>query len=311
LGITSYLFKPIRKAELLSAILTVLGQNRAISQPTTTTLSKPPQGKLLNILLAEDNRVNQVVATRMLEKMGHAITVANNGAEALVLLAAHSFDLVLMDIQMPQMDGLTATKSLRLQETTTRFHLPIIAITAHAVKGDRERCLEAGMDGYVSKPINSRELELAIAKAMGSPSTDIGLTNTKVRREAQSAKSVTLDFNQMLERLGGDEKLLHEVIEIFVDQAPTHMETLRRALAQGDADSVEKTAHSMKGELGYLGITDVTQKARELEELGRRHNLEQAARVFVSFEPEISAIIAAMREPKSGKILAASSGAGQ
>ena len=311
LGITSYLFKPIRKAELLSAILTVLGQNRAILQPTTTTLSKPPQGKLLNILLAEDNRVNQVVATRMLEKMGHAITVANNGAEALVLLAAHSFDLVLMDIQMPQMDGLTATKSLRLQETTTRFHLPIIAITAHAVKGDRERCLEAGMDGYVSKPINSRELELAIAKAMGSPSTDIGLTNTKVRREAQSAKSVTLDFNQMLERLGGDEKLLHEVIEIFVDQAPTHMETLRRALAQGDADSVEKTAHSMKGELGYLGITDVTQKARELEELGRRHNLEQAARVFVSFEPEISAIIAAMREPKSGKILAASSGAGQ
>jgi signal transduction histidine kinase/CheY-like chemotaxis protein/HPt (histidine-containing phosphotransfer) domain-containing protein len=312
LGVTSYLFKPIRKVELLSAILAVLGQNPAISQPATTTVSKPPaQMKVLNILLAEDNRVNQVVATRMLEKMGHVITVANNGVEALALLAAHAFDVVLMDIQMPQMDGLTATKNFRLQETTTRFHLPIIALTAHAMKGDRERCLEAGMDGYVSKPINSIELELAIAKAMGSPSKDVGWTSTKVHLEAQSEKQVTLDFKQMLERLGGDEKLLHEVIEIFVDQAPAHMEILRRALAQGDAELTEKTAHSIKGELGYLGLTDVTQKARELEELGRRHNLAEAARVFVSLEPEISAIVAAMREPRSAKVLTASSGAGQ
>jgi HPt (histidine-containing phosphotransfer) domain-containing protein len=115
----------------------------------------------------------------------------------------------------------------------------------------------------------------------------------------------------MLERLGGDEKLLHEVIEIFVDQAPRHMETLRSALAQGDAESVQKTAHSMKGELGYLGISEVTQKARELEELGRRHNLEQAAQVFASFEREISAIVVAMRDTEPGKSLAASSGAGQ
>src|ERR1017187_8351608 len=153
LGITSYLFKPIRKAELLTAILAVLGKNCAISLPALAARSETAaHGKSLNILLAEDNRVNQVVATRILEKMGHTITVAQHGSEALSLLAAQSFDLVLMDVQMPQMDGLAATKSIRLHETRTHSHLPIVAMTAHAMKGDRERCLEAGMDGYVSKP---------------------------------------------------------------------------------------------------------------------------------------------------------------
>jgi signal transduction histidine kinase/CheY-like chemotaxis protein len=312
LGINSYLFKPIRKAELLSAILAVVGQNLTIPEPLTPTPRKPAaQSKALHILLAEDNRVNQMVASRILEKMGHTITVANNGAEALALLAAHSFDLVLMDIQMPQMDGLSATKTLRQQETSTRFHLPIVAMTAHAMKGDRERCLEAGMDGYVSKPISSRDLELAIAKAMNLTSSDIGWMNTTVRQEAQSAKLTTLDFKQMLEQLGGDENLLQEVIEIFVDQAPTHVETLRRALTQGDAGMVEKTAHSMKGELGYLGISEVTQKARILEELGRKHDLEQAARVFVSFEREISGIVSAMKRTKSGNLMATSAEAKQ
>jgi signal transduction histidine kinase/DNA-binding response OmpR family regulator len=312
LGITSYLLKPIRKVELLTAILAVLGQNRTIPELTTP---KPPnqtaQRKVLNILLAEDNEVNQRVASRILEKMGHAITVANNGAEALALVADHSFDLVLMDIQMPQMDGITATKTLRLQETTTHFHLPIIAMTAHAMKGDREHCLEAGMDGYVSKPIDSRELELAIAKAMNLTRSGTGWMNTTVRQEDQSAKPVTLDLKQVLEQLGGDEKLLQEVIEIFADQAPIHTEALRRALAQGDAELVERTAHSLKGELGYLGITEVTQKARVLEELGRKHDLEQAAQVFVSFEREISGIVAAMKETKSGNLKATSAEAGQ
>src|ERR1017187_8249889 len=312
LGITSYLFKPIRKAELLTAILAVLGKNCAISLPALAARSETAaHGKSLNILLAEDNRVNQVVATRILEKMGHTITVAQHGSEALSLLAAQSFDLVLMDVQMPQMDGLAATKSIRLHETRTHSHLPIVAMTAHAMKGDRERCLEAGMDGYVSKPINTKELELAMAKAMGLPSFDLGWTKTKAHREAQSAKPVNLDFKQMLERLGGEETLLHEVIDIFVDQAPKHLEALRRAIAQGDAESVERTAHSMKGELGYLGIAEVTHKARELEELGRTHNLEQAARVFASLEPEINDIVAAMRNANSAKVLVASSGTGQ
>jgi len=313
LGITSYLFKPIRKLELLSAILQVREQCQIPSAPTpaVTPSNSAVQGKGLNILLAEDNRVNQVVATRVLAKMGHTITLANNGVEALSLLAACSFDLVLMDIQMPQMDGIAATKSIRTREMNTNSHLPIIAMTAHAMKGDRERCIEAGMDGYVSKPINIEDLEEAIAKIMHLTSTDSRGPSPEGHSEGSTRKPVSLDFGQMLKRLGGDEELLHEVIEIFVDQAPKHVDTLRRALSQGDAALVEKTAHSMKGELGYLGIAEVSQKARDLEELGRKEQLHQASQLFTSFETEISAIVAAMRGAKPGSSLAASLGAGQ
>jgi len=117
--------------------------------------------------LAEDNRVNQIVATRMAEKMGHSVVVAGNGQIALMLLATQPFDLVLMDVQMPEMDGLTAVGKIRESEQSTSFHLPVIAMTAHAMKGDRERCIAAGMDGYVSKPISGQLLEEAIANATG------------------------------------------------------------------------------------------------------------------------------------------------
>ena len=309
LGIASYLFKPIRKVELLTAVLAVLGQNRTISAAAPTALpGTAVHGKRLNILLAEDNRVNQVVATRILEKMGHTITVAHDGSEALSLLAARSFDLVLMDIQMPEMDGLAATKSIRLRETRTHSHLPIIAMTAHAMKGDRECCLEAGMDGYVSKPISAKELGLAIANVMHLSINDSFSTSTNAHLEGSSSIRVDFDLRKILDRLGGEETLLHEVIEIFIDQAPKHIDTLRGALAQGNAEAVEKTAHCMKGELAYLGISEVSQKARELEELGRKHDLEPASRIFASFETDISAIVAAMRRANSGNSLAASSG---
>ena len=125
------------------------------------------RAKGLRILLAEDNRVNQIVATRIAEKMGHSVVVAGNGQIALQLLATQPFDLVLMDVQMPEMDGLTAVAKIRESEQSTSFHLPIIAMTAHAMKGDRERCIAAGMDGYVSKPISGQLLEEAIASVIG------------------------------------------------------------------------------------------------------------------------------------------------
>ena len=312
LGIVSYLFKPIRKGELLTAILAVLDLKRPILE---RAMPAPPipsgQTKVLNILLAEDNRVNQVVATRMLERMGHAITVANNGAEALALLAASSFDLLLMDIQMPQMDGLTATKTIRMQEAHTPVHLPIIAMTAHAMKGDRERCLEAGMDGYVSKPINTEELISTISKVLNLPGISPEKTKAQAGPESPYEKPVHLDFKQMLDLLGGDEKLLQEVIEIFIDQAPRHLDTLRQALAQGDAKTLQKTAHSIKGELGYFGISELSQKARELEELGGKNDLEHVSRIFPAFVIELSNVVAAMRQSRPEISRAASSGAGQ
>ncbi len=309
LGIAAYLTKPVGQSELLNAIVQVLGASPIAQTPLVTRHSIREQRRSWQILLAEDNHVNQAVAKGVLGKRGHRIEIANDGREALEKIKNETFDLVLMDVQMPVMDGLEATGLIRQMEKTTGGHIPIIAMTAHALKGDRERCLAAGMDGYVSKPIRIEELELEIAKAMGLPSTHLDRTNTRARQEAESAEPLNLDFQKILERLGGDETLLTEVIDIFVDQTPQHMETLRRALAQGDAESVKKTAHGLKGELGYLGVTEVTQKARELEELGRKHDLEKASQVLDSLEPQISAIVAAMRERKPGKSLAASSGA--
>jgi signal transduction histidine kinase/DNA-binding response OmpR family regulator len=164
LGLDSYLLKPIRRAELLSAILTMVGQKQMASQRTLAAKHPPTrQFSALRILLAEDNRVNQAVATRTLQKMGHSVFVANNGSEALLMLATEPFDLVLMDVQMPEVDGFTATRKIREQEKQTHLHVPIIAMTAHAMTGDRERCLNAGMDGYVSKPMNAEKLGQEIA----------------------------------------------------------------------------------------------------------------------------------------------------
>ena len=168
LGILAYLFKPVRKRELMTAILAALGQSAGASATAPVIkAAQPVRAKGLRILLAEDNRVNQIVATRMAEKMGHSVVVAGNGQIALRLLATQPFDLVLMDVQMPEMDGLTAVGKIRESEQSTSFHLPIIAMTAHAMKGDRERCIAAGMDGYVSKPISGQVLEEAIASVIG------------------------------------------------------------------------------------------------------------------------------------------------
>jgi light-regulated signal transduction histidine kinase (bacteriophytochrome)/DNA-binding response OmpR family regulator len=163
MGIKFYAYKPVRRKELLSTILAASGHYPAAADPPKfPPVELPAPGKRLKILVAEDNLVNQAIIRRLLEKLGHALEIANNGSDALALLAQQRFDLILMDVQMPEMDGFQATERIREMERSTHSHISIIAMTAHAMKGDRERCLAAGMDGYVSKPINARELETAI-----------------------------------------------------------------------------------------------------------------------------------------------------
>jgi two-component system, sensor histidine kinase and response regulator len=163
LGVSAYLLKPIRQSELREAVARVLGareQDGAIPLITRFSLQDAREpGTSLKVLLAEDNQVNQRLAVRLLEKRGHRVVVAGNGLETLQALASQSFDLVLMDVQMPEMDGLEATAAIREKEKGTSFRQPIIALTAHAIKGDREKCLAAGMDGYLSKPIRPQELD--------------------------------------------------------------------------------------------------------------------------------------------------------
>ena len=241
-----------------------------------------------------------MVATRLLEKMGHAITIANNGLEALSLLENRSFDVILMDVQMPQMDGFAATKSIRMNEIKTGKHLPIIAMTAHALKGDRERCVEAGMDGYVTKPIASAELKAVIASTLHWTQADEDTSSNA------DAKPSPVNLEQVLESLGGDENLMREVLGIFLEQTPKHLASLRQALVTKDATTIERTAHSMKGELGYLGIAEVSQKARQLEEMGRKGDVEGAQRAFPSFEADILGIVAGIRGARAVNSLAAS-----
>ena len=166
LGISAYLTKPIGQEDLLKAILAALGsKTTAEAAPVLVTRRLQREAsKKLHILLAEDNRVNQIVAVRMLEKMGHTVCVAANGREALEVFAQNDFDLALMDVQMPEMDGFEATSAIRQQEAVSGKRLPIVAMTAHALVGDRERCLEAGMDDYLCKPINHGDLIQALSK---------------------------------------------------------------------------------------------------------------------------------------------------
>jgi two-component system sensor histidine kinase/response regulator len=183
LGVSAYLLKPIRQSELREAVARVLGaheQQGASSLITRYSLqdAREPSASL-RVLLAEDNAVNQRLATRLLEKRGHSVVVAGDGREALAAIAKESFDLVLMDVQMPEMDGFEATAAIREKEKSSGVYLPIVALTAHAMKGDREKCLAGGMDGYLTKPIRPQELDevlqqyLPLRKTAASPQEKI------------------------------------------------------------------------------------------------------------------------------------------
>ena len=169
LGVAAVLTKPIRQSELFEAMLLALGSVKpAASRAVVRPEAPAPPSRHLHVLLAEDNAVNQRLAVRLLEKRGHTVTVANNGREALAALVEKAvFDLVLMDVQMPEMDGFEATAEIRRRERASGAHIPIIAMTAHAMQGDRERCLEAGMDAYISKPINAQHLFEVIDDLVG------------------------------------------------------------------------------------------------------------------------------------------------
>jgi signal transduction histidine kinase/CheY-like chemotaxis protein/HPt (histidine-containing phosphotransfer) domain-containing protein len=291
LEIVAYLFKPIRKSELLSAILTVLGERSNDSAPDLATrYSLQETSRKLRILVAEDNPVNQTVVVRILRKMGHSPKIACNGREALSLLSAEPFDLVFMDIQMPEMDGLTATRTIREHEKQTGFHIPIIAMTAHAMKGDKERCLDAGMDDYVSKPVRGKDIQEAIAR--------ISIPENKVqaapKAQPASISPITWSRAEGLERVDGDEQLLQEIIQIFLEESPKQLADMRRALAETNAELLERVAHSLKGELSYLGLPETGQKARDLEQMGRNRDLEHAAEALLVFETEVAAVAAAM-----------------
>jgi len=284
-GIARHLMKPITQAELWEAIMTVLGST-AGTQAVWPTPSPPvvhESQQPLRILLAEDNRVNQQVALRILEKQGHTVVVVGDGQAALVALAQAPFDLVLMDIQMPVLDGMATTAAIRAQERGT--HMPIIAMTAHAMRGDREQCLAAGMDGYVTKPLKAADLAAAIAQLL--PAAPLPQT---------PAGTPPVDVSAALRNVEGDQGLLENLFEAFQQDYPRQLAELQDAIGMGDAARTARAAHSVKGVVGYFGTPRASALAAQLEALGHQAELAGALSLVQELEQELARISAFVAE---------------
>jgi PAS domain S-box-containing protein len=272
LGITEVLTKPIRQANLFRAILKALGapaeEDKVTEGKTSASVALSPS-RHLRILLAEDNPVNQKLAINLLRKEGYRVVLAATGREALATLERQPFDLVLMDVQMPEMDGLQATAVIREKERGTGRHLLILAMTAYAMKGDRERCLAAGMDGYLAKPICRADLLEAIARM--HPEDSSCPTDSLEWPAGES-----WDWSAALVEAGGDRQLLAETAALFLEGCPGWLATLRTAIDERDQDKVQLAAHSFKGGLMALALEDAFEAAFKLEAMSRQGDLSEA-----------------------------------
>jgi len=305
LGVSSYLAKPVRQSELLDAIFQATGGSSKSGITVQTSADVPEHVRRLSILLTEDNLINQKIARRVLEEWGHMIEVAGNGREALTKLEHQSFDLVLMDIQMPEMDGLEATRAIRDREMDTGEHIPIIAITAHAMKGDRKRCLDAGMDGYISKPINTKELFDRINAVAGlsnvkrsagteqpvpdasfgpmtpAPSSDLsgngnghrnghtagnGNGNGSHAADSTDGNNGSACILVPLKKSDGTEiAFSDELLAAFADDTPRKLLELRKCARAGDTARVKEILHYLKGSAMYIGAQKMSGVCRTLE----------------------------------------------
>ncbi|HKF24987.1 MAG TPA: response regulator, partial [Candidatus Acidoferrum sp.] len=283
LGISAYLSKPIKQSELFDVMIEALGQDlRERSQPDREAIS--PRVSPLAILVAEDNPVNQLVARRILEKLGHRVTVVGNGREALAKVQTGKFELVAMDVQMPEMDGLDATRAIRNWEKKAKGHIPIIAMTAHAMKGDRERCLASGMDAYTSKPIRSRDLAQAIAEVVGR-----ARTGAPIPESASDGESV-FDSGALLDGLDGNRRLLRDLLRLFRADYPQRLAEMREAIGSNDVHALEKAAHTLKGSIGNFGAKKAFATAKQLEFAGKEKDLNRAAQLLPAMESELEVL---------------------
>jgi CheY-like chemotaxis protein/HPt (histidine-containing phosphotransfer) domain-containing protein len=238
--------------------------------------------------LAEDNPVNQRLAVGLLEKRGYAVVVAADGGETLTALERESFDLVLMDVQMPELGGYETTAHIRAGERQTGRHLPIIAMTAYAMKGDRERCLANGMDGYVSKPILAANLFQAIDEVLTA------------RNAPERGPLAVFDRAASLERTGGDEQLLGEIAELFAAECPKRLQEIREAVARRDAPTLERAAHALRGSVSNFCAVATVAAVEVLETMGRTGNLDGSDAAFATLEKALRELTPALARLTAG-----------
>jgi CheY-like chemotaxis protein/HPt (histidine-containing phosphotransfer) domain-containing protein len=284
---TAFLTKPIKSSMLYNTLLETLGEKKPLSLkavPGARTDSSIGLGNPLRILLVEDYVVNQKVATRILERMGYRPDIAGNGIEAIESIHRQPYDVVLMDVQMPQMDGLDATRFIRKNFPADR-QPRIIAMTANAMQGDREECLASGMDDYISKPINVDALIRALSQCRASALS----VDTRALSDA-----LTLDpevFQQFQEAMG---EMSADILGDFFSEAPKQLNALRFGLEQKDIAVLERTAHSLKSGSALLGAMRMSGLCKALELSVREGNLAEAAVLLRQIEKEYAAVQAGM-----------------
>jgi len=290
LGVAAALVKPVKQSELWDAIVTILHAATQQKHRAPTPRRRTNRARRgLKILVAEDNAVNQELALHLLEQRGHTVTLAENGLQAIAAIEKQKFDVVLMDLQMPEMGGLEATETIRSKEKSSGSRLPIIAMTAHAMRGDREKCLAAGMDGYVSKPLDAKTFlqtveEIARGKA-ASP-----------RETAEPKPGVELDGAALLRRFDGNRKLLKSLIRIFREDCPKMMATIRKAASARDKSALADAAHALKGSVGNFGPTAAFDTAKQIEMCARGDTLDGCGELYTKLEDEIASLLPALQD---------------
>lgn len=307
LGIGALVTKPVRPSDLLDAIINALSMAPI---PVEKRMDGNGSGRgralpSLNLLVAEDTPFNQKFIRRLLDNWHCRVTIVDNGRLAIDALSTQDFDLVLMDVQMPQMDGLTATARIRDLEKKTGRHVPIIAMTAHAMRGDRERCLEAGMDDYVSKPISSTTLLEAIRRVVPESDRD------PEAAEAADPSAATDDTGEMaalLEAFNHDGEFFKDVAEMFIADYPPMVETVEKAITDEDGALLSRTAHALKGMARNFQIDGAAAAARQLEKLADQGQFETARQLcarmvdeLAGFERRLKQMVARLSEDRGLK----------
>jgi CheY-like chemotaxis protein/HPt (histidine-containing phosphotransfer) domain-containing protein len=315
-GFAVYLTKPVKRSQLFKCLMTAIDRkpfdqtspDRIITRHTVAEKSK----QKTRILVAEDNIINQKVALTILEKLGYRADVATNGLEALKALEMIPYDMVLMDVQMPEMDGLEATREIRKREELTAQkkdasssdelsalsfqhsarleHVPIIAMTAHAMKGDREICLKAGMDDYLTKPIEPGKLGEAIARWI--PDNAAAWQDRTKGKPSEEAS--VFDRTALLNRVAGNEDICQEIIGIFLQDVPRQIESLENTINKKDPALVNRQAHTLKGASGNVSAVSLQDAAMQLEVAGKNSDLSRATEMLNTIKKEFEKVKKAM-----------------
>jgi len=291
LALSAYIVKPVTQTDLYLAMLKALGTMPRPEPVVARPAAAPPAQRALHVLLAEDHTVNQRLAIHLLKGAGHTVTLAANGAEAVEAYRQETFDVICMDLQMPVMGGFEATAAIRAIERARGTRTPIVALTAHAMQGDRERCLSADMDGYVAKPIRRDDLQAEVTRVLAP-------TTGALEETIMTATTTMLDDEPIQRRLDEDEDLLRELAVIFLEDYPIRKAAIVDALDQADAPALARAAHTLKGAVSVICDNGPTPVVREIEMAAKGGDLARAK----ALEPLLDAQIERLRQNLSALI---------